>query len=524
MKHPRRRTRSILCAGVAAMLALAAAGCDEETRGIVGPDEEVADNLQASPQFPNIFLPAGFRIEKVVEGLTFPTALTFDDQGQMYVAEAGGAFLEEPPPARIMRIENGTATQFVNLEPFVTASVVGLTFYNGAFYISHRDKQDRTGAVSRVTMDGQVTKILTGVMDSQAEHQVNDIKVGPDGRMFLATGPAGNAAVVGLDIAPFVALSPNLHTTPCQDIVLNGVNYRTPDFRSRVDASDVTETGAFVPFGTATTPGQRIPGTKKCGGSILVFDPNNAEATVRPFVSGLRNAVGLAFRGNEMFVTVNGYDVRGSRPFNDNVDPTYRVVEGRFYGYPDFSLGTFESISDPKFDVPNSLQAPQFINGQPQGKDPQLPVIDLAASGLQRPDRSLVAALHPINSSPSGIDASPASFGSFGNQLFIAEWGDLAPPTTPLRNLPVGSRIVRINPGSDRPEAFVRNRMRGPASEQGAAGMALERPFYVKFGPDGAMYIVDYGVSRPNRPGSSPGPYEFVPRTGIIWKVSRSGS
>jgi hypothetical protein len=74
--------------------------------------------------FPNIFLPAGFRIEKVVEGLTYPTALTFDAQGRMYVAEAGGAFLEEPPPPRILRIENGTATQVVNLDPFVRASVV----------------------------------------------------------------------------------------------------------------------------------------------------------------------------------------------------------------------------------------------------------------------------------------------------------------------------------------------------------------------------------------------------------------
>ena len=528
-----RDLRTAMLTGLVGMLMLAATACDEATRTIVEtegpggdrPDEEVSDNLQPTQNFPAILLPAGFRIEKVVEGLTYPTALTFDDQGRMYVAEAGGAFLEEPPPARILRVENGMATPVVNLEPHVRASVVGLTFHNGAFFISHRDPQDRTGAVSRVTLGGQVTKILTGIMDSQAEHQVNDLKVGPNGQMFLATGPAANSAVVGLDLAPWVALSPKLHTTPCQDIVLTGVNYRTPDFRTE-DPSDVVETGAFVPFGTATTPGQRIPGTKKCGGSILVFDPNNAEATVRPFVSGLRNAIGIAFRGNDMFVTENGYDIRGSRPFNDNFDVTYRVVEGRFYGYPDFSRGTFELISEPKYDVPNSLQAPQFVSGQPRGKDPILPVIDLAASGLQRPDPSLVAGLHPINSSPSGIDASPATFGSFGNQLFIAEWGDLAPPTNPLRNLPVGSRIVRLTPGSNRVEAFVRNRMRGPASEQGAKGMALERPYYVKFGPDGAMYIVDYGIVRISLPDASAGddPYLFVPKTGIIWKVSRTGS
>jgi hypothetical protein len=53
--------------------------------------------------------------------------------------------------------------------------------------------------------------------------------------------------------------------------------------------------------------------------------------------------------------------------------------------------------------------------------------------------------------------------------------------------------------------------------------MGLERPYYVKCGPDGAMYIVDYGVARINPPG--PGtPYEFPPNTGIAWKVSRTGS
>jgi hypothetical protein len=70
--------------------------------------------------------------------------------------------------------------------------------------------------------------------------------------------------------------------------------------------------------------------------------------------------------------------------------------------------------------------------------------------------------------------------------------------------------------------AFLRNAKPGPASAQGAAGMGLERPYDVKFGPDGAMDIVDYGVARINP--SSPGtPYEFPPKTGIIWKVSRSG-
>ncbi len=156
-------------------------------------------------QFPTIVVPPGFQIEKVVDGLTYPTGMTWDDQGRMYVAEAGGQFLEEPPPPRILRIEPGQATEVVNLDGMgVADSVIGLTWHDGAFYFTHRNPADRTGAVSRVTMDGAVTPLFSGLIDSQSEHQLADIKVGPDGMMYVGTGPAANSAVVGIDIAPFV--------------------------------------------------------------------------------------------------------------------------------------------------------------------------------------------------------------------------------------------------------------------------------------------------------------------------------
>ncbi|MDP9314323.1 MAG: sugar dehydrogenase, partial [Chloroflexota bacterium] len=200
-------------------------------------------------QFPVIQLPAGYTIEKVADKLTYATSLTWDDQGRMYVVEAGGDFVEEPPPARILRVESGRTTEVANLTAKgIQASVVGLTWHNGALYFTHRDS-DRTGAVSRMTMDGTITKLFSGIIDSQSEHQVNDIRVGPDGRMYLASGPAGNAAVIGMDNAASVVRSPMVHTTSCQDIVLTGQNFMTPDFRTP-DQSDTALTGAYVPFGT----------------------------------------------------------------------------------------------------------------------------------------------------------------------------------------------------------------------------------------------------------------------------------
>lgn len=480
------------------------------------------EQLVASAAFPTILLPPGYTIEKVVGGLTYPTSLTWDNLNQMYVVEAGGQFLEEPPPSRILRITPGAATEVVNLTALgVRDSAVGITWYQNAFYFTHR-AADRTGAVSRVTLDGTLTPLLSGIIDSQAEHQVNGIDVGPDGRIYFASGPATNAGVVGIDLAPFVMRSPNLRPTPCQNIVLTGRNYLTPDFRT-ADPSDTVLTGAFVPFGTPTTPGQVIPGTNKCGGAILVFDPASPETTLRPFAHGFRNVIGFAWNASgEMFAAVNGYDLRGSRPFNDKLDATYRVREGAWYGWPDFSAA-FEPITDPKFDSPDALKAPRVVAGVPQGKTQDF-VIDHMSSGLTRPDLALLYGRHPFNSSPSLIDVAPASWGPLSGQVFTAEWGDLTPPTNPLGEGPTGYRISRIDPGTGVAVPFVRNVMPGPASAQGAPGMGLERPFDVKFGPDGAMYIVDYGIARINPARAAQGqvPYEFPPFTGVIWKVTRT--
>lgn len=474
-------------------------------------------------------LPQGYRAEKVVDGLNFPTGLAWDDQGRMYVAEAGGAlFPEQKRPIRILRVEGGRATPVTGdlADQGVNVALVGLMWHDGAFYITHRAR-DLTGAVSRVSMDGRVTKVFDGIIDSQAEHQINDIQVGPDGRMYVAVGPAGNAGVIGPSVAPWVMKSPNVHATPCRDIVLTGRNFKSPDFRTKEDTTDMAVTGAYVPFGTETRPGQRISGVKKCGGSILAFDPDDAEATLQAYAWGFRNLIGLAWdrRSGAMYAAENGYDIRGSRPVQGEIDATLRIREGVWYGVPDFDASR-KPLTMPQFEPPDSLQAMVVVNGQPVGKTLAF-VIDHEASGLTPPDPSLVVGRHEINSSPSMLDVAPASWGGMAGHLFIAEWGDLAPPTNPLRGKkPAGYRVVHVDPATGAVEPFVWNRQPGPASMHGMQGQGVERPFNVKFGPDGAMYIVDYGVVKIDMSLKKQGkpPYNEVPGTGVIWKVTRAGA
>ncbi|WP_155827722.1 PQQ-dependent sugar dehydrogenase [Gillisia sp. JM1] len=468
-----------------------------------------------------IKVPAGFKAVKLAEGLHLPTSVTWDDQGNLFVAEAGGGlFPKLLAPMRIVQImPNGTKMEVANLgESGLEPSLVGITWHNGWFYITHR-AEDLTGAVSRVNKAGKVELLFKGIIDNQDEHQINDIQVGPDNMMYVSVGAAGNSGVVDKSIAPWVKKSPGLHPRPCQDIVLIGRNFETPNFMTP-EEGDKVRTGAFVPFGEATTPGQVIKGVTLCGGSILKFNPENPMGTLTTHAWGFRNLIGLAWdsKGN-MYGGENGYDIRGSRPVNDVIDASLRIKEGMWYGAPDFSAGR-EPLTNPKFKVPDSLQVPIYINDEMIGKNLGF-VIDHKASGLTPPDPSVVLGKHEINSSPSKLDVAPASWGKMAGHVFVAEWGDLAPPTNPLRKTPAGSQVVSINPANGQLETFVSNtKGKGPASNFGMAGKGLDRPFDVKFGPDGSMYIVDYGVMTVDL--SKVPPFSYDVNSGVIWKITKT--
>jgi glucose/arabinose dehydrogenase len=473
-------------------------------------------------QFSLVQLPPGFHIQKVADRLDRPTSATWDDEGHMYIITAGNDFLpERESQMSILEVmQNGTTREVANLSrQGIQAALVGLVWHNGWFYFTHR-AEDLTGAVSRVNKQGSYELLFSGIIDNQSEHQINDIQVGPDGMLYISVGMAGNAAVMGADVAPFVMRSPEVKARPCQDIVLVGRNYLGPDFRTD-DEDDMVMTGAYVPFGVETYPGQEIQGVKLCGGSILKFDPENTMNSITTYAWGFRNLIGLTWdsKGN-MYAAENGYDVRGLRPVKDNMDASLKIYEGKWYGVPDFSANR-EPLSDSKFDVPDSLQFEAFIGGVSVGKGLDF-VINHQASGLTPPNPSVVLGRHDFNSSPSMLDVAPRTWGNWADHVFIAEWGDLAPPTNPLRgeaNPAKGYRIVRVNPESSTVHSFAENAGGGPASHRSMRGKGLERPFDVKFGPDGAMYIIDYGEVQIDF--SQAPPYDYQNNTGVIWKITR---
>lgn len=519
-----KKVLGVIMSGTTETIGLTNTMIKEKLSGI--KQEIASQKLKPSANFPLIQLPEGYEIEKVADGLTYPTSVAWDDQGTLYVAEAGGTFEDEPGvEARILRVENGTATEVINLTGKVYPAISGMTWHNGAFYITHRE-MDLSGAVSKVTMDGEVTQLIGGIVDSKSDHQPNDIRVGTDGRMYVCVGIGGNSGYMDQNVMASVKRSPDGHPTVAQDIVLTGVNIEIPNYLKNSPESILT--GAFVPFGTVTEPGQVIKGRNKCGGSILVFDPEDAEATVKPYAWGFRNTIGIAWnQAGEMFAAINGYDNGPGRPIKDVYDGTYRVKEGAWYGWPDFTAN-FDPVTDPRYRPTTMTIAPAFIGDKRLDRKLHF-LIDHKASNLKQPDKSLILGLHEVNSSPSKPDMAPASWEEYADHLFVPEFGDFEWFTNPARDKSAGSRISVIDTnsrGQQKVQPFIQNEEPAPASQLGKRGEGIERPYDVKFGPDGAMYIVDFCSLRVNldriaQDGEGHFPVDFHKETGMIWKVTQ---
>ncbi|HEX6270283.1 MAG TPA: hypothetical protein VFZ43_08620, partial [Anaerolineales bacterium] len=107
----------------------------------------------------------------------------------------------------------------------------------------------------------------------------------------------------------------------------------------------------------------------------------------------------------------------------------------------------------------------------------------------------------------------------FEGDAFVACFGDLAPITTLTKAItPAGFKVVRVNTETGQVYNFAVNKMTGPASKLPHDG--FERPSHCQFGPDGALYVVDFGIIHiaPER-----GAIRQQIGTGSLWRVRRTG-
>lgn len=438
----------------------------------------------------DILVPRGYVVEVVATGLNAPVHCCFDEQGFCYVTEAGHKIASKPRILKV-NVSSGQYETFFELpkEQWDTVgAVTGACWYQGYLYIMNTD------TLFRLRSDGTTETILTD-LPGRGDHQANYPVVGPDGKLSFGVGSATNTGIAGADNFAYEWLPkfPQFHDVPAQDITLVGRNYEYQNVLGNI--TETVRSGAYVPFGTETKPGQVIAGNIKCSGAIMCCNPDGSDLEVVAW--GLRNPYGIAFHPDgRLFATEHGIDERSARYIVGDYDDFYQIEQGAWYGWPDFASGI-------------RLDDPSWGQGG-QGREPVI-----ARHPDPHPPQPFVS--FPPHAGSNGVDFSrSASFG-FEGDAFVALFGDLAPITTPRLTAPAGFKVVRVDTRSRQVVDFAVNKMEGPASKLPHEG--FERPSHCQFGPDGALYVVDWGEIEiaPERGG-----VRMKMGTGTLWRIRRT--
>ena len=445
------------------------------------------------PNPQDVLVPPGYTVEVAAYGFNAPDHCAFDDRWNCYVIESGHKITQPP---RILKVDVRTGDystfyQFPDSRWHLTGAVTGACWHQGYLYVMNTD------TLSRIDKEGNIEDIVTG-LPGMGDHQANYPIVGPDGKIYFGVGCATNCGVVGADNGAFewLAKHPEFHDVPGADIRLAGRNYPYRNVLGKI--TETVESGAYSPFGTPSFAGQVVPGNVKCGGSILRCNPDGSDLEIVAW--GLRNPYGSAFHPDgRLFATEHGMDERGRRYVIGDPDDFYEIHPGEWYGWPDFASGI--RLDD------------GYWGSGGQGREPVL-----AEFPNSNPPRPIVS--FQTHAAANGMDFSRSEEFGFAGQAFVALFGDLAPITTVRYAAgPAGFKVVRVDPATGEVHDFAVNRIAGPASLLPHHG--FERPSHCQFGPDGALYVVDFGnVDIAVEKGG----IRMKENTGVLWRIRRTGA
>jgi glucose/arabinose dehydrogenase len=439
----------------------------------------------------DILLPDGYVAEVVATGLNTPVHCTFAPDGTCYVVESGFK-IEERPRILEVDLETGELNVVFTLPQerwTKTGAMTGACWHDGALYVANTD------SIFRIEANGAVENIVTD-LPGRGDHQTNYPVVGPDGKLYFTVGTTTNTGVVGPDNFNYEWLRhfEDVCDIPGADVTLVGTNFEAQDVRAESgNLARRVSTGAFSPFGTPTEPGQVVRGRVKCNGSVLRCNPDGSELELVAW--GLRNPYGKAFDPDgRLFVTDHGIDERGHRHIFGDPDDLYEIEQGRWYGWPDYAAGV--RLDDPRWGRRGRGREP--VIADPPDREPPRPTATFEA-----------------HSGANGLTFSSSPEFGFEGHAFVCLFGDLNPNTT-RQATPAGYKIVRVEPETGRVHDFAVNRIIGPASKLPHDG--FERPSHCEFGPDGALYVVDWGEIEI---ALEAGGVRMQAGSGTLWRIRR---
>ena len=495
-----------------------------------------ADGVQAPP---------GYAVESYATRLNFPVDIAFGDGGEVYVAEAGGhsfgVMPDRAPPMQIVRLLPTGQKQVLydhmvpmaqikqhdssaDMPEGLIPPITGLTWHDGKLYVSHRSRYS--------VLDPQTGDFKTIVNGLPCWGEFLNAKpiFDADGRMVFFVSTQGNSGVIERHWMMVINLfnKKNAHEIPGEDVQLTGVNFPVPVEDPQTPAVDDKKmTGAFVPLGTKTDAGYKIKGQQLCNGAFFRCNPDGSN--IERIAWGFRSSFGYRYSPDgRLICTQNSANPMPPRGLWYDWETIYEVVPNQWYGWPDYYSGV--PITDERFSVRKGKG--QFVLTDDTrrrllgGRDrPIQPLLRLpphsAVQGMVfgrsdfgiDPHSVLVAEMGTIVSKFKGKQLYPSRVQIGGEPMEEDEPSPGTPPPDVDFSWP-GFKVQLVDLKTGRAQDFLNNRRPGPATA--GTGSGLERPLQLEWGPDGALYVVDFGVISLTQMGM-----KAHARTGVIWRVSR---
>lgn len=241
----------------------------------------------------------------ITKGLEKAKAITTDENGYIYVAYSDA----------IKSINNEGKEKLLYKNKDIL--IEDIAYYNNKIVFISRDSIE-----SFSLEDGGVNTLYSGIPEG-GNNISRKLLVNKD-NLLLSVGAVTNSGIAEGDKFDFTPL----------DITLTGANYGS------------LKTGAFKKFGTKSEEGEKIQ--KATIGNASLYSLSLENKGIKLYASGIRGITGMDIDSEDKIIAIfSGMKNEGLRPINRDKDYIYKVIKGKWYGWPDFSGG--DPIDSPRF-------------------------------------------------------------------------------------------------------------------------------------------------------------------------------
>ena len=427
-----------------------------------------------------------FKVEVLAAGMAQPLELELAPDGRIFFNELKGALKIWKPETKMV-VEAGVLPTFAEQENGFLGFALDPQFSKNSWIYLYYSPTNYSGQrLSRFIMKGDALdfaseKVMLEFGEQRREccHHAGSVEFGPEGNLYISTGD---------------------NTHPFGDSASNGPMDERPDrepWDAQKGASNTQDLrGKILRIKPTAAGGYKIP-----KGNL--FPRNGSKGRPEIFVMGCRNPwrmsvdeqTGIVYWG-DVGPDANNDTPRGSRGYDEinqakrpgNYGWPYFVGSNFPYAKFDYATKELGKLFDPQHPVnnsPNNTGAKVLQPAQPAmiywpyGQSAEFP--ELGEGGRT----ACAGPVFHYRSDFAKTDGFPAQY---DNCLLFYDWQR---PFMKWARLDANAKFVGIEP-FPATVAVVNNRKSISAAQKTGA-FVIRRPEDSQFGPDGCLYLIDYG-------------------------------